>query len=481
MNRIASLETTKQDSLVRLVASICLLTSPWWVYNLFFPFSPGFGIENRPLAIIPVLVVVIPVQIGLIQWRSAGDRFMAEVMLAGSLLKLAAVSMFLLMITRVYKGDADMVIYFSHANAIVDKYSLTGEWTFLHPFWSNNFIVMLSSWLSFVFGPTCQGLMILFATLSYWGEYLFFRAYCIAFPNGRHKAAALFMFFLPSIVFWAAAIGKDAVIFFFIGACCYGFAKVMRTGGPTSFAIVLVSLGGVSLVRPHIAGMLALSLVCAYLLSQNRLGFFGMASKILGVPLLLFASVYFAVQASTFVDLKDLEQTQKVLGKVADDNNFGGSAFGGGSLPYRLAGAPFLLFRPFPWEVRSIPAAIAGIESFGLLLFVWRRREVVRSSLWNYRRNAFVLFLWIFTIEFLLIFAAAMTNFGLLVRQRIMLLPVALIIILSPPAAISEAVPEWITRRLRFASAERVPVHSHAIAQNLGPASQQLQFPTSQT
>src|ERR1700730_1675667 len=171
MNRIASLETTKQDSLVRLVASICLLTSPWWVYNLFFPFPATFGIENRPLAIIPVLALVIPVQIGLIQWRSAGDRFMAEVMLAGSLLKLAAVSMFLLMITRVYEGNADMVIYFSHANAIVDKFSLTGEWTFLHPFWSNNFIIMLSSCLSFVFGPTCQGLMILFAMLSYWGEY----------------------------------------------------------------------------------------------------------------------------------------------------------------------------------------------------------------------------------------------------------------------------------------------------------------------
>jgi hypothetical protein len=423
---------------------------------------------------VPVLVIVVILQLGLILWRSAGDPFMAEVMLVGFLLKLAAVSIFLFMFVRVYEGNADVVIYFSHANRIVDKFSLTGEWTFLHPFWSNNFIIMQASWLAFLFGPTCQGLMILFAVLSYWGQYLFFRAFCIAFPKGSHRAAAILMFLLPSIVFWTASIGKEAVIFFFIGACCYGFANVTRTGGPTSFATVLVSLGGVSLVRPHIAGMLAISLVCAYLLSQNRLGFFGMAAKIVGVPLLLFASVYFALQASTFVDLKDLEQTQKVLGRVADDNNFGGSAFGGGTLTYRLAGAPFLLFRPFPWEVRSVPPAIAGIESFALLLFVWGRREAVRSSLRDYRRNAFVLFLWIFTVEFLLIFAAAMTNFGLLVRQRIMLLPLALMIILSQPVANTEAVQEWIIRRLKFTSAERLPVHSHPIAQHRGPTSHRL-------
>src|ERR1700719_2858169 len=447
MKRIEGLETARQDSVVKLVASLCLLSSPWWVYNLFFPFPAGFGIENTPLAVLSVLVIEIVLQLGLIRWRSDDDRFMAEVMLVGFLLKLVAVSVFLLMFTRVYAGNADVVIYFSRANAIVNKFSLTGEWTFLHPFWSNNFIIMQASWLAFLFGPTCQGLMILFATLSYWGQYLFFRAFCIAFPKGRRRAAALLMFFLPSIAFWTASIGKEAMIFFFMGACCYGFAKVTQTGGPTSFGIVLVSLCGVSLVRPHIAGMLAISLVCAYLLSQNRLGFLGMAAKIVGVPLLLFASVYFAVEASTFVDLKDLEQTQKVLGKVADNNNFGGSAFGGGSLTYRLAGAPFLLFRPFPWEVRSFPAAIAGIESFGLLLFAWRGREVVRSSLQQCRANAFVLFLWIFTLEFLLVFAASMTNFGLLVRQRIMLLPMALIMILSQPLARSEIFRHWALAR----------------------------------
>jgi hypothetical protein len=427
---VAGLETTRQDSVVKLVASVCILSSPWWVYNLFFPFSTGFGIENKPLAILPILTLVVLLQLGLIQWMSAGNRFMSEVMLVGFLLKLAAVSLFQYIIGPFYQGDADVVGYFGHARAIVENFSLTGNWTFLHPITNTNFVIMVTSWLMFLFGPTFQGLMIVFASLSFWGQYLFYRAFCIAFPNGRRRAAALFMFFLPSIVFWPASIGKEALIFFFIGACCYWFAKLTETNNPAAFVATLFSLGGVMLVRPHIASMLVISLAGAYLLSKNLHGILGISAKSLGVPLLLLASLYLIAQARTFVDLKDVQQTQKVMKRVGDANYIGGSAFGD-SYTYRLAAAPFLLFRPFPWEARSLQAAIAAIEGFCLMLFLWRQRGVLRSSFMSCRQKAFILFLWVFTVEFLLVFAGSMTNFGLLARQRIMLIPIALMIGLS--------------------------------------------------
>ena len=98
-----------------------------------------------------------------------------------------------------------------------------------------------------------------------------------------------------------------------------------------------------------------------------------------------------------------------------------------------LALFPVLLFRPFLWEVRSLQAAIAGIEALGLMIFVWRRRGLVRSSLRSWRHNAFVLFAWFYTLEFSIMFAGVMTNFGLLARQRVMLIPVAVMIVLSQP------------------------------------------------
>jgi hypothetical protein len=168
-------------------------------------------------------------------------------------------------------------------------------------------------------------------------------------------------------------------------------------------------------------------------LSSNRSGLLGMAVKTLGIPLLLLASVYFVAQASTFLDVRDIEQTQGMMKRLGEVNyQTGGSAFGS-SFTYRLFAAPFLLFRPFPWEVRSLQATVAGIEALSLMIFVWRRRELVRSSLRSCRENAFVLFLWVYILEFSLLFAGVMTNFGLLARQRVMLIPLALMIILSQP------------------------------------------------
>jgi len=432
MTKKRRFESTQVEAIVKLVGFICVLSAPLWVYGLFFPFPSDFGIENRLPTVLLVLVLVLALQVVLIQRTSAGDRFTAGVMVVGFLLKLAAVSAYMFVAFRVYEGSADALHYFGEGWKIVNRYSLTGDWKFPRPYWNTNSIIISAGLLIYMFGPAFQALMIIFATLSFWGQYLLLQAFRVAFPDGQHKVAALLIFFLPSIVFWTAAIGKDAVILFFIGACCYGFAKLRVKIDPIALITVLVSLGGVMLVRPHVAAMLAIALGGAYLLSRNRTGLLGMAAKIFGFPLLFLVSVYLVAQARTFVDLSDVGQTTSVLKRVGGLNQLGGSAFGSSFL-YRLVAAPFLLFRPFPWEVRNLQGVIAGIEALGLMMFFWRRREFIRSSLLSWRVNAFVLFSWVYVLEFSLVFAGAMTNFGTLVRQRVMLIPLALMIVLSQP------------------------------------------------
>jgi hypothetical protein len=434
MIAIADLQTTRETGLARGVGFLCLLSAPLWAYGLFFPFGvgEGWGIEDKPLAILPVLGLVLALQLALIYWTSAGDRFLAEVMFVGFLFKLAAASIFMFTVTQVYQGTADLFLYFEQAREIVANFSLTGSWTVLHPIYGTNFTIMQTSWLVFVFGPTFQGLMIVSAALSFWGQYLFYRSFCIAFPRGLHRPAALVMFLLPSVVFWTSSIGKDSVTFFFIGASCYWFSKLTQRNNPAAIIAILASLLGVMLVRPHIAGMLVISLAAAYLLSKNLHGTLGMAAKTVGIPLLLLASTYFVTQAQNFVDEGGTQQTaQGLLKGVADSNySLGGSTFGQ-SLTYRLAATPFLLFRPFPWEVHNTQAAIASIEGLGLLFLFWRRRQLLLTSFRSCRENAFVLFLWVYAGEFLLVFGASMTNFGLLSRERVMLTPLAVMIILS--------------------------------------------------
>src|ERR1700730_4235909 len=149
MTRTSQYESTRFEAIVKLVGFICILSAPLWVYGLFFPFPSDFDIENHGPTVLLVLVLVLALQLGLIQKISAGDRFTAGVMVVGFLLKLAAVSAYMFMAFRVYEGTADALHYFGSGVQIVDRFSLTGEWTTPRPLLSSNLIAMLASWLIF--------------------------------------------------------------------------------------------------------------------------------------------------------------------------------------------------------------------------------------------------------------------------------------------------------------------------------------------
>jgi hypothetical protein len=127
----------------------------------------------------------------------------------------------------------------------------------------------------------------------------------------------------------------------------------------------------------------------------------------------------------------DFSGGKSTVMQVAKNNaSLGGSTYGG-SLVSRLALAPFLLIRPFPFEVRNLQSALASLEGMGLLVMFVRRRKILYRTLTRIRSNPFAMFLALYTIEFTIIYAAATTNFGLLNRQRVMLMPFTLMLFLG--------------------------------------------------
>jgi hypothetical protein len=280
-----------------------------------------------------------------------------------------------------------------------------------------------------------SGAMVLFALAGFWGQYFCYRAFCIAFPSGDRRFAGLMLFLLPSIVFWSASLGKDALIMLFIGLAVCGFAGILRS--PTVRSLLLCGAGllGVTMVRPHIAAMVAMGFLVAYLVGRNLSGVAGMLRKFLLVPLLLAATFYLVSRAQSFVELEGISDTQAVLQRVARNSRIGGSAFSTGSLTTSLMAAPLLLFRPFPWEVGSIQSALAALEGTALLLLLWTRRRAFLTAIGNCRANPFVLFIIVYTSQLLLVFSVAITNFGLLARQRVMVMPMFLILLAGPASA----------------------------------------------
>jgi hypothetical protein len=87
--------------------------------------------------------------------------------------------------------------------------------------------------------------------------------------------------------------------------------------------------------------------------------------------------------------------------------------------------------------------ALASLEGMAIFWIFWRRRRSLLYALHHWR-NPFILFILIFSTQFVIIFSAAISNFGILTRERIMLLPLALMLLCLPawqraPAAVGVA------------------------------------------
>ena len=63
----------------------------------------------------------------------------------------------------------------------------------------------------------------------------------------------LLVLFLPSLLYWSSALGKDAWSVMGLGICSYGVARVMTQKRFSGLLILAAGLAAVVLVRPHVA------------------------------------------------------------------------------------------------------------------------------------------------------------------------------------------------------------------------------------
>ena len=410
--------------LARLTAMGCLLSSPIWLWALFFSISQDVDVPS--LIFVP-LIVVACVAAFLPLWR--GQPYLRQLLRAGILARLAAASLYLWVGVFVY-GSVDAFHYWSVGMQRAHDFSVVGWGAFQPPFWSTNLINNICGFIMVMIGNTLPGLCVLFALAALWGGYFFYRAFCIAFPTGDTSLYGILVFLLPSSLFWSSTIGKDALAQLFIGLTAFGFAKVCRKVEPRSLLTCAIGIAGVLVVRPHIAAMLAVAVTLPFALGKARGGWRNMAAKIVLVPLLISVSLLVVSTGRRVrrVGAADSQSGIETANRLTKNTQIGGSAFNSGqSLPVRLAEAPLLMFRPFPWEVSGGMAAVACIEALGLLWFAWKRRRGLMAARRNWR-EPFVAFILMYSLVFSVAFAAVTSNFGILVRERIMMVPLLLML-----------------------------------------------------
>jgi len=417
------------SSIVNVTGVLLLISAPFWLFELFGIYEEDMSISLFAAALTVALITVF--NLVLVLHCTRQHPSLRRLMAVGLLAKMAAAGLYITMVVRLYNYAADMPHYFYVGQTLATGYAQTGVLTVPTPLWGTNFPPFLAQCIFLVTGISLPVAMVIFASLSFWGAYFIYRAFCLGFPDStRFDILATLVFLLPSCVFWTASISKDAVVMVGAGMATYGFARLHRRVGLQGYVLLAAGLGVVMTVRPHMAGILAIAFVFPYLFGANRTGMSGLALKVLGIPALIALTWIFVSRAQTYVEMSDFSQSKATVMHVARNNAMGGSTYGG-SLVSRMALAPFLLIRPFPFEVHNFQAAFASIEGLGLLVMFLRRRKVLYRTLARIRSNTFALFLALYTIEFTIIYAAATTNFGLLNRQRVMLMPFTLMLFLG--------------------------------------------------
>lgn len=341
-----------------------------------------------------------------------------------------------------YDGNADASAYHAAGAALARQFR---EGDFVidigRKVQGTGFIQILTGAIYTITGATNVGGFLVFSWLGFWGLYLLHRAFVRAVPQGDHLRYAKLVFFLPSLLFWPSSIGKEAWMCLWLGICAYGGARILTgsRGGILMFAAGLLALG---FVRPHVAALIAVSLFAAYALrrsprSQSGLAPFG---KLIGILVLGGVLVVVVGQLESYlgVDAFDQESVQLTLDEVTSQTGQGGSVVEGAQAdlsPIRLPQA-FLnvVFRPFPWEATNLQSLFASAETvalLGLFLISWRR---IAGAAWAALGNPYVLLCACYTILFVYAFSS-FSNYGILVRQRVQVLPFVLVPLSMPPLA----------------------------------------------
>ena len=400
------------------IGVVTALSAPWSLVYLF-----SFPVQDVELSL-PAVLLFLAATVGAILHLTRRDPFLRRLMLVALLAKMAAAGAYLYAAMELYSGIADALWYFDMGRAFV----ISGQDPRFE-LWGTTVIPVLAGTMMRFFGDSLVAITLVFASASFWGQYVYYRAFQVAFPTGDRHLAALLLFFFPSIVYWTATIGKDSVICVFLALAALGFAQLTKSWQVRGMVLMLLGLAGAMIVRPHIAFMIGSAAAAAYALGYSKTRNYGTLAK-LGILLLLTAAtVLLAAGAREFLRLDTIGQSFETADVFHGYLAEGGSAFGKGqSLFSRMAQAPFLLLRPFLWEAHNLPATAASLEGIAVALLLLARRRSLWNAFRSFFSNPFSCFILLYAIEFSLVLSGVIANFGTLARQRVMLLPLVIIL-----------------------------------------------------
>lgn len=387
------------------------------------------------LFLVPVVVAVDAVVLNVVV-RAQPDRGVRRLIMLGFVAKLVGIMGRYLVTYVVYSGQADAERYNLYA---ATQYF---EWRKGNVVWEasdkpgTQALELITTAIYTVIGPSTLAAFFVFGSLAFWGLYLMFRAFQVALPGADHRRYAALAFLLPSLLYWPSSIGKEAWLMLCIGALAFGAAHFFHRRMPVGVAGVILGIGGTALLRPHVTVLLVAALFVAQVVRPTTQLSTSIITKLAGIFVMGVAVWILMSQSMQFLGIDDLSWQG-----IADAYEYrsGNTEQGGsGFVPIPLdspigipAAFATVLFRPFPWEADNLQMLAQSVEGAFLIVLTalsWRRLATLPRLL---RLNPYLVFALVYVIAFVIAFAG-FGNFGILARQRVLMLPFFLVFLALP-------------------------------------------------
>jgi hypothetical protein len=211
-------------------------------------------------------------------------------------------------------------------------------------------------------------------------------------------------------------------------------------------------------VRPHFALLITIAMIVALPPSIGAARGAHVESG-RGVRRVLVPLLFASMEQFFGIEELNLESASEVREDVVDRTQQGGSEFSPpdtGTPIGLLQGLVTVILRPFPWESDG-PQIVASMETIGLLVIfgvvAFRRRRRMLAAVgqrWSRGALAYVLaFAWAFS---------AVANFGILARQRSLMLPFLFVVFAAAAPERRSTTDEDTTDEGHDAGADPVPL-----------------------
>lgn len=294
--------------------------------------------------------------------------------------------------------------------------------------WGTSFVIWLVYHL-INFGLSYLNCFFIFNIIGTIGLLAFCATLLSISQKNRFHNLIIFIVFLPSVSFWSSAIGKDSIAFMSINL--FLWASVRKS--EINYFIMAFSIIIMSLVRPHVGGMMLIALACSLLLS------FSTRKTLLAIPCLFIIAI--SIPALTEYAGLTSESSSYTIGEYIDIRQ-GYNLSGNSSIDISQLSFPIqlftYLFRPMPGDMADLLGVSVSIENTILLILILIMAlniRIYKPSAIRRFSDSRVTLLSTYILLTLTIFAMMTTNMGIAIRQKWMIFPaiICLLMLLAKP------------------------------------------------